>query len=71
MDGNENRDDGSQELRVIDSSKYLTLDELKELKKLASLSKISSAIIAILFSIITVTGIQFIGEWILKIKNVR
>jgi hypothetical protein len=70
MEGNDNRDDGSQELRVIDSSKYLTLDELKELKNLASLTKISKTIIGIIFAIITVTGIQFIGEWILKIKNV-
>jgi hypothetical protein len=56
-------DDYEESLKVIDTAKILTMDELFELKKLAQLSKVSRYVAGISIGIISVFGIPSIIDW--------
>jgi hypothetical protein len=60
--------DDNDDLRVVDTSKLLTLDELKELKRLASMSKSARFLFAIMVGAISLFGIDKLfdllhGHW--------
>lgn len=46
------------DLHVIDTSKMLTLDELKELKRLASMSRSARFFFAIIIGAVSVVGLD-------------
>jgi len=54
-------------ITLIDTSKALTLEELKELKQLASLSRLTRVVTAIAFGILTLFQIPEIGNWFTKL----
>lgn len=53
-----------EDLKVVDTTNILTLEELKELKKLATVSKTTRLVLGIIFAIVSMTGAQFIFEWL-------
>lgn len=50
--------DNNDDLRVVDTSKLLTLEELKELKRLAAMSKSARFFFAIILGAISLFGID-------------
>lgn len=54
--------DEDDDLRVIDTSKLLTLDELKELKRLAAMSKSARFFFALVLGAISLFGIDKLME---------
>lgn len=51
-------------LKVIDTSQVLTVEELKELKKLAALSKTAKFVVSLVFSVLMFVGIDHLVEWL-------
>ena len=50
-------------VEIIDTSRGLTLDELRELKKLASLSKATKYIVGAVMGVVGITGLPTLLEW--------
>jgi len=56
-------------LRLIDTSESLTLEELKELKKLASVSKATRVVLALIFAVVSITGLPHVVGWVSKVAG--
>lgn len=55
-----------ENLRIVDTSDTLTIEELRELKKLASLSKTTRVVVGVAFAIVGVMGFPTVIEWLAK-----